>query len=143
MNFSKGIFKGIQYPVSFDYFGHTHENQQFIYTDVDALQLGHAALVLVDGESSDEPTLVNAYAREWNYTCSPVLADFMNILAEHHIDLQRRFIIKIIVKIENNKLKVTLFLALPIDQNDDPDFVGLVRLKFGSDGQVTNRVDKH
>lgn len=143
MNFSTGVFKNQRYSVSFDFFGHTHERQQFIYSDITALQIGHAALVLIDGECSDEPSFSNDNRQEWNYNCSPVLADFMNILSEHNINLENRFVIKIIVKIENNKLKITIFLALPIEINHDPDFVGLVRLKFGPNGSVTERVDRH
>ena len=142
MDFSKGVFRNQQYSVSFDIFGHTHENQQFIYSDVAVLQIGFAALILVDGECSEIPTFENESRKEWIYNCSPVIAHFMLILAAHNIDLRDRFITKIIVKLENNKLKVTVFVALPIEQNDNPDFVGLLRIKFGPNGVATDRVER-
>ena len=60
MDFSKGQFKGRNYSLSFDFFGHIHDQQKsFIYDEFIALQIGYTALVLVDSEGTKNPTDIN------------------------------------------------------------------------------------
>ena len=141
MDFSKGTFRGQSYSMSFDFFGHIHENGSFIFTDSTALQIGHTALVLVDGEGDPNPN-VSDESKEWVFSDLNVLTEYVNILAQNNIELQNRMTTKMLVQIEGNKLKVVIFLALPLKMRPGDEMLGLVRLKYGSDGKVINRVER-
>ena len=145
MDFSKGQFKGRSYSLSFDFFGHIHDQQKsFIYDEFIALQIGYTALVLVDSEGSKNPTDINGSVKEWKFSDSEILIDYMDILKQNNINLKQRILSKIIIAVENAKrIKVVLFLSLPPkllpDGKDNPS---LIRLKYGSDGGVINKIER-
>ena len=142
MDFSKGYFRGKKYSLSFDFFGHIHDQRSFVYDEFIALQIGYTALVLVDSEGSVEPTVTTESAKEWKFSDSNVLVDYMNILKQNNIDLKRRILSKILIVLENSRLKVVLFLSLSPSLTDGNDNPTLIRLKYGSDGEVINRIER-
>ena len=142
MDFSKGYFRGRKYPISFDFFGHIHENRSFIFSDAIALQIGYTALVLVDGEGEVNPTSETNGMKEWKFSDLDILTEYVNILAQNNIELQQRMTTKMLVQIENNRVKIVIFLALPLKKRPDDKMLGLVRLKYGSDGKVINKVER-
>ena len=142
MDFSKGYFRGQKYSLSFDFFGHIHDQQSFIYEDFIALQIGYTALVLVDSEGAVNPTDINGPVKEWKFSDSNVLVDYMAILAQNNIDLKQRILSKIMIVVENSKVKVVLFLSLPKKVAGEKNDPTLIRLKYGSDGKVINKIER-
>ena len=71
-----------------------------------------------------------------------VLKEYVNILAQNNIELQHRMATKMLIRLEDNRIKIVVFLALPLQMRPGDEMLGLVRLKYGSDGKVINRVER-
>ena len=120
----------------------TTKKCSFIFSDAIALQIGYTALVLVDGEGEVNPTSETDEMKEWKFSDLDILTEYVNILAQNNIELQHRMATKMLIQIENNRIKIVIFLALPLKMRPGDKMLGLVRLKYGSDGKVINRVER-
>ena len=66
----------------------------------------------------------------------------MDILAQNNIDLKQRILSKIMIVVEEPKIKVVLFLSLPKKLAGDNNDPSLIRLKYGPDGEVINKIER-